>query len=291
MKFDLAKRKFLEHIELALGRSLKTVNNYNRYLTKFAEVMKITNTQQINEEVIHNWRLALNRNVSISGALKKSTQNYYLIAIRMFVSYIGGFEKNTMRKESIVLAKTGMRDLDLITIEELKRILNSVNEKDLKGLRDRAILETLFSTGMRVSELTSLKRNINLKSDELSIRGKGEKIRVVFFSDRAKEKIKKYLEKREDMGDALFVGSSDSPITTRTIERIVETHTKAAGVSKKVTPHSLRHMFATNLLNNGADIRAVQEMLGHSNISTTQIYTHVTNKRLREVHGKYHKLD
>ena len=286
MKFDVAKRKFLENLELGLGRSLKTVENYNRYLTKFQEMMQIKETKDIKDSVLHEFRLKLNRQKN----LKKTTQNYYLIAIRMFLKYLESVGEKVMSANNVSLAKTGMRELDLITKEELKRLFAATEGKDIKNLRDKAILEVLFSTGLRVSELVSLKRDIDLKTDELAIRGKGEKIRVVFFSDGAKKAIKEYLNERKDMSDALFAGRSDQAITPRSVERSVASLARKAGISKKVTPHVLRHMFATTLLSNGADIRAVQEMLGHSNISTTQVYTHITNKRLKDIHKTFHKI-
>lgn len=286
MKFDVAKRKFLEHVELGLGRSLKTVENYERYLTRFAEIMKIDKTEQINEECIHNFRLALNR----KGDLKKTTQNYYLIGIRMFLRYVESTGEKVMSPTNVVLAKTGMREIDLITNEELKRMFKVAEGEDIQDYRNSAILESLFSTGLRVSELTSLKRNIDLSTKEISVRGKGEKVRVVFFSENAIASIDRYRKKRTDMSDALFAGRGDNPLTVRSVERIVAKCALKAGVSKKVTPHILRHMFATTLLANGADIRAVQEMLGHMNIATTQVYTHITNKKLKDIHKNFHKL-
>ena len=210
-----------------------------------------------------------------------------------------------MPRDQIELAKTPERTLDLISPDELSRLLNSPKGNSLKDLRDKAILELLFSTGLRVSELCSLTNDFDFKRDEISIRGKGGKVRVVFISDEAKTAVKKYLDARKDMNDALFVQTpthkvsgeptksvglekAGTPLTRRSIERIVKQHAIKAGITKKVTPHVIRHSFATDLLNNGADIRSVQVMLGHSNISTTQIYTHVTDKQLREIHKKFH---
>lgn len=286
MKFGVAKRKFLEHTELGLGRSLKTIENYERYLNKFAKEMKIEKTEQIDEECIHNFRLILNR----EHALKKTTQNYYLIGIRMFLRYIESTGEKVMSPTNVVLAKTGVREIDLITNNELKRMFRTTKGKDINDIRNSAILEVLFSTGLRVSELVSLKRNIDLSTHEIAVRGKGEKVRVVFFSEDAIKAIEKYRKKRNDMSDALFAGRGDNQLTVRSVERIIAKCALKAGVSKKVTPHVLRHMFATTLLSNGADIRAVQEMLGHANIATTQIYTHITNKRLKDIHKNFHKL-
>ena len=291
MDIDVAKRKFLEHLEVGLGRSLKTVANYEKYLAHFIEKTKTKKVSDIKEQLIHNYRLELNRQKGTVDTLKKNTQNYYLIALRMFLRYMQTIGEKTLSPDSIVLAKTGMREIDLITTAELKRLLNAPDTKTQQGIRDRAIIETLFSTGLRVSELISLPRDIDLKNIEISIRGKGEKIRVVFLSPSAIKWIEKYLKDRKDMSLSLFAGRGDSPITVRSIERIVAKHARGSGISKKVTPHVLRHMFATTLLGNGADIRSVQEMLGHANITTTQVYTHVTNKRLRDIHSKFHSFE
>ena len=285
MKFNTAKDKFLSHIELGLGRSLKTIENYDRYLTRFADMMEVTYTKQITEPVVHNFRLKINR----KGNLKKTTQNYYLIALRMFLKYLETIGEECLSPNAVVLAKTGEREIDVITLKELKRLLEAVRGESMQDLRDKAIIETLFSTGLRVSELVSLKRDIDLTTGEVTVRGKGEKVRIVFFSNSAVRAIQSYQKKRKDMSQALFAGRGDGSLTTRSVERIITNRAKQAGIAKKVTPHILRHMFATTLLSNGADIRAVQEMLGHANISTTQIYTHITNKQLKEVHKNFHK--
>ena len=233
-----------------------------------------------------------------TATLKKKTQNYYLISLRAFLKYMAKRGIKAVSPEYIELAKTGDRHLDLITKEELNRLLKATEGGDLKSLRDKAILETLFSTGLRVSELCSLTRDIDLSADELSVRGKGDKIRVVFMSDEAKSAIKKYLDKRTDLDDGLFVKisgeerkmkSENLGLTTRQIERTIKHYAIKAGISKKVTPHVIRHMFATDLLGNGADLRAVQMLLGHSNISTTQIYTHVTDSELKRIHKQFHR--
>ncbi|MBM2817540.1 MAG: recombinase, integrase/recombinase XerD [Parcubacteria group bacterium] len=297
------KRQYLEHLEIEKGRSLKTVANYDRYLSRFFDFSKINDPKDITDDVLREYRLWLNRQESrevINGRkenLKKNTQNYYLIALRSFLKYMIKRGIKTLPPERIELAKIGERSLDLITPEELNRLIGAPDTSGLKGLRDRAILELLFSTGLRVSELCSLPRDISLKSDEFSIRGKGEKIRVVFLSAEAKTAVKNYLDKRKDMDDALFVRISSynlSPttynlrLTSRSMERIVKHYAIKAGISKKVTPHTIRHSFATDLLSNGADLRSVQALLGHSNITTTQIYTHVTDKQLRDVHKNFH---
>ncbi len=298
------KTQFLEYVEIERGRSLNTVRNYDHYLTRFLDFTKNDNPANINDNMVREFRLWLNRqstgnNRATGETLSKKTQNYYLIALRAFLKYLARQEVKTMPAERIELAKVGERSLDLITHTELERLLNSPNGTDLKDLRDKAILELLFSTGLRVSELCSLNRDIDLHSDELSVRGKGGKVRVVFLSDNAKNAIKEYLSARKDMSDALFVqvgneipqktkNTEFGPLARRSIERIVKQHAIKAGISKKVTPHVMRHMFATDLLGNGADLRSVQAILGHANIGTTQIYTHVTDKHLRDVYKKYH---
>ena len=201
-------------------------------------------------------------------------------------------EIESLSPEKIELAKVGGRDLDLITADELNRLMKSPAGDSLNELRDRAILELLFSTGLRVSELCSLNSDLDLTRDEFSVRGKGDKVRVVFLSPGAKKAVAEYLKKRGDMGEALFVGygvaQDAARLTPRSIERIVKQHAVKAGITRKVTPHTLRHSFATDLLDGGADLRAVQALLGHANIATTQVYTHVTDKHLREVHQAFH---
>jgi site-specific recombinase XerD len=299
------KLQFIEYIEIERGRSLKTVENYSRYLDKFLEFIKTDNPKSLTDRTITEFRLFLNRqsitNKGLKGksqTLSRKTQNYYLIAIRAFLKYLAKREVETISPEKIELAKTPERSLELITDDERNRLLSSPKGDSVKELRDKAILELLFSTGLRVSELCSLDRYIDLSKDEHSIRGKGGKVRVVFFSDHAKDILKKYLAKRKDMDDAMFVGLSTINkksekerglrLDRRSIGRIIKHYAIKSGISKKVSPHTLRHLFATDLLSNGADIRSVQALLGHSNISTTQIYTHITDKHLKEVHKKFH---
>jgi site-specific recombinase XerD len=305
------KTQFLEYIEIEKGRSINTVSNYDHYLTRFLDFIKTDNPANIVDSNVREFRMWLNRqstgnNRATGETLSKKTQNYYLIAIRAFLKYLARQEVKSMPAERIELAKVTQRQLDLITHDELLRLLDSPKGNDPKDLRDKAILELLFSTGLRVSELCSLKSDIDLKSDELSIRGKGGKIRVVFLSEEAKTAVKKYLTARKDMSDALFVQVGNEigkkkntnniskekldvgALTRRSIERIVKQHAIKSGISKKVTPHVMRHMFATDLLGNGADLRSVQAILGHANIGTTQIYTHVTDKHLRDIHKKFH---
>lgn len=297
------KQEFLEYIEIERGRSMKTLENYDRHITVFLKYIKSDNPAAITPENIRSFRLWLNRQPikqyssrnNSDKTLKKKTQNYYLISLRAFLKYLSKRNIKTLSPEHIELAKVGERHLDLITKEELGRLLNAPKDGDLKSLRDKAILELLFSTGLRVSELCSLSRDIDLDADEFSIRGKGEKIRVVFLSEEAKSAVKKYLNKRVDVDDAMFVRigkekarGGDLALDRRSIERIVKHYAIKAGISKKVTPHVIRHCFATDLLTNGADLRAVQMLLGHANISTTQMYTHITDKELKRIHSQFH---
>lgn len=293
---EKAKREFLEYLEIEKGSSLKTIENYDRYLIKFFEFGKIKSVKDITDEKIREFRLFLNRQKGArirgqsEGTMKKNTQNYYLIALRVFLKYLMKRDIPALSPDRIELAKIKERNLDLITAEELNRLLSGPGENNLKDFRDKAILELFFSTGLRLSELVSLNRDLDLSKDEFSIRGKGEKVRVVFLSEKAKEAVRNYLTKRKDLAEAMFVNSSKNPtrLTPRSVERIVKFYAVKAGISKKVTPHIIRHSFATDLLSNGADIRSVQTMLGHANITTTQIYTHVTDKQLKEVHKKFH---
>jgi site-specific recombinase XerD len=297
MDITTAKRQFLEYIEIEKGRSLKTVENYDRYLTRFLTEMSIKRLADISEDTLREFRLKLNRASGIkvrgqaAATMKKNTQNYYMIALRSFLKYCRKRGWDTVAPDVIELAKTGARHLDLISIDELTRLLKAPDLATTIGLRDKALLELFFSTGLRLSELCSLNRDLDLSKDEFSIRGKGEKVRVVFLSEDAKTAIRAYLKARKDMAEPLFVNHAardTGRLTPRSIERTVKHYAIKAGISKKVTPHVLRHSFATDLLSNGADIRSVQMMLGHANIATTQVYTHITDKQLREVHKKFH---
>ena len=299
-KIEQLKRQFLEYLEIEKGSSLKTVRNYEHYLSRFFDFTKITEPKEITDENIREFRLFLNRQSGVkvrgqvSATMKKNTQNYYLIALRVFLKYMMKRDISALSPDRIELAKIKERSVDLITENELERLLSGPNGNDLKNLRDKAILELFFSTGLRVSELASINRDLDISKEEFSIRGKGEKVRVVFLSESARNAVKEYLKKRDDMEEAMFVKITNnkkdtaSRLTTRSIERIVKYYATKAGISKKVTPHVIRHSFATDLLSNGADIRSVQMMLGHANIATTQIYTHVTDKQLLEVHKKFH---
>ena len=278
------KTQFLEYLEIEKGRSVKTVENYDRYLTRYLAFSKITSPSKITEQSVREFRMNLNRN-----NLKLKTQNYYLISLRAFLKFLRKRDIESLNPERIELAKVGQRDLDLITADELNRLINGPKgDNSVAGLRDRAILELFFSTGLRVSELCALNRDLDLSRDEFSVRGKGEKIRVVFLSSDAKDAIKAYEKKRGDLEEALFISTSNTRLTPRSIERIVKRYAIKAGITRKVTPHVIRHSFATDLLENGADLRSVQALLGHANIATTQVYTHITDKHLREVHRAFH---
>ncbi len=300
MDIKTLKIQYLEHLEIEKNRSPKTMENYGRYLDRFLQFAKVSSPGGITEDLIRQYRLHLNRLKDHEGNnLKKVTQNYHIIALRNFLKYLAKRDIKCVPAEKVELGKQEDREVTFLEADELERLLKSPEGNNLDSLRDRAVLGTLFSTGMRVSELCSLDRNkIDTTRGELSIRGKGSKIRVVFLSDDAKEDISKYLGKRSDVDEALFIRipksktfskDSDLRLTPRSIQRIVEKYaTKAGIVGKNVSPHTLRHSYATDLLRNGADIRSVQSLLGHSSVTTTQIYTHVTDKQLREVHKKFH---
>jgi len=299
------KTEFLQYVEIEKGRSLNTVRNYDQYLSRFLDYTKLKDPKDITDSVVRDFRIWLNRQETKSEkgkaltTLKKKTQNYYLIAIRAFLKYLARQNITSLSPDRIELAKVPERSLDLITIDELNLIMKAPDTSTLRGLRDKAMLELLFSTGLRVSELCSLPRDINLKLDEMSIRGKGEKVRVVFISDDARIAVQKWLDKRDDMDDALFIQIKEGEklaknkdslrITSRSVERIIKQYAINSGISKKVTPHVIRHSFATDLLRNGADLRSVQMLLGHANINTTQIYTHVTDTELKKIHKKFHR--
>lgn len=340
--------EFLEYCEIGKNQSKRTTDNYRHYLSRFAsfaQTQSVTKPEDISLELVRQYRLYLNRLTDEEDrqVLKLISQNYHLIALRAFLKYLSKNDIASLASEKIELPKNPQRQVEFLEHDELKRLFEAVNQEpnELQRLRDAALLELLFSTGLRVSEAASLKRdNINLDRREFTVRGKGSKLRLVFLSEEAAASIKKYFAKRPDSSQALFVGHStigqtkdkeandetkennksksvearqkkmekeiesqgfslkkkndkfDSKktpgLTTRQIQRIIKKYCKLAGIIKKVTPHTLRHSFATDLLQNGADIRSVQTLLGHASITTTQIYTHVTNEGLRDIHKKFH---
>lgn len=294
MDIQNLKREFLEYIEITKGRSIKTVENYDHYLSRFIEFSKAKSVTDVTEEKLREFRLWLNRQQGTNGnMMKRKTQNYYLIALRAFLKFLAKRGIKALPPEHIELAKVPERSLDLITASELERLMKAPLGSGVKELRDRAIMEMFFSTGLRVSELCALDTDLDLSRDELSVRGKGDKVRVVFLSPTAKTAVSLYLKARKDMSEALFVRYSKgknipSRLTPRSIENIIKMCAIKAGITKKVTPHVIRHSFATDLLENGADLRSVQALLGHANIATTQIYTHVTDKHLLDVHRTFH---
>ena len=311
MEIRELKNQFLEYLEIEKNRSPKTIENYDRHLEKFLAWARIDSAEQINSELMRNFRLHLNRFQDEKGQnLKKITQNYYIIVVRSFLRFLSKRDVKTLQAEKIEVGKTPEREVEFLENSEIERILSAASGSGFKALRDRAILELLFSAGLRVSELININREkLNLKSGELSVRGKGNKIRVVFISETAAAALVKYLAVRTDVDPALFVrparnasqagassrsdagGDKESlRLTTRSVQRIVKHYALKAGIVKNVHPHTLRHSFATDLIMNGADIRSVQEMLGHSSITTTQIYTHITNPHLKEVHRAFHAL-
>ena len=304
--------QYLEYLEIERGRSVLTVRNYDRYLQDFAHFAKINNVEnpnQITQELIRKYRLALNRRANqdqASDTLSKKTQNYYLIAIRSFLKFLAKKDIATLAPEKIELAKTDEHQITFLDSDELEELIARPDLTTPQGRRDKAILDLLFSTGLRVSELCNLKKtDINLERSEFSVKGKGGKVRVVFLDHESKESLKTFLTHRTDKSDFLFISyghtnedkpqesinsNEDRPITPRSVQRMIQKYTHEAGITKQVTPHVLRHSFATDLLMGGADLRAVQALLGHSSITTTQIYTHVTDQHLQDVHTAFHGL-
>lgn len=299
-------RRFLEHLEIEKNRSPLTVRNYQFYLERFLKFAKIKNPTDITTENIRQFRLWLNRqNNQAKNPIKISTQNYHLIALRSFLKYLAKNDIKALAPDKIELAKIPSRQIAFLEGSDLERLLGAPLEPHTStSLRDKAMLELFFSTGLRVSELTNLKKDdINLKKEEFTVKGKGGKWRVVFLSNQAKYWLAKYLETRRDFNPFIFIPLDRAhnqrdkkktkeknweKLTPRSVQRLIKRYSKMAGITKNITPHVLRHSYATDLLQNGADIRSVQEMLGHSSITTTQIYTHVTNKGLREVYKNFH---
>lgn len=294
-------KDYLDYLEIEKNRSPKTRENYEHYLNVFLDFSKITAPGEITDDVVREFRLALARqNFSKKSpddrqarSLKKLTQSYYVIAIRNFLKYLARRDIKTLAAGKIELPKTPSRQIEVLEYGDLERLLAAPKGDSLRALRDKAILETFFSTGLRLSELCALPRTLDLRRGEISVRGKGDKIRVVFIADSAKQAIQKYLTKRSDLEGALFVSINKSGkiigrITARAVQRLITLRAREAGIPTHVHAHELRHSFATDLLMNGADLRSVQELLGHANIATTQVYTHLTNKALREVHKAFH---
>ncbi len=304
------KQDFLQYIEIEKGRSSLTVRNYDHYLTRFLDFAekngKIENAQDIGESLMRSYRVYLNRLQARKAkkgqaieTLDKKTQNYHLIALRAFFKYVRRQGVQGYDPERIELAKTSSHELDLMSDKELASLFAVPDTGTLAGLRDRALLEMLFATGLRVSELCSLDRGTDFSHGEISVRGKGGKVRVVFVSPSAQDAVKKYVGERTDIDEAMFIDHSPRALsrmkkeesirlTPRSVERSISSYAEKAGIAKKCTPHVLRHSFATDLLYNGADLRTVQMMLGHASIATTQIYTNVTNTFLREQYEKFH---
>jgi site-specific recombinase XerD len=301
MRFEKAKTDFLEYLELEQNRSQKTIANYDHYLTRLIDFAGDIKVEDIDTELIRKWRLWLNRlGTNTSDELGKATQNYHLIALRSFLKYCAKRNIPALPADKVELARTRRKQVTFLSEDELQRIFAQPDLQTPNGLRDRAIIELLFSSGLRVSELVGLDRDhINLKRREFMVRGKGQKDRPIFISPEAAKWIEHYLSKREDTARPLFVRYSGSKkvdvtgnfhrLTARSIQRLVARYALLAGITKHVSPHTLRHSFATDLLMNGADLRSVQALLGHSNIATTQIYTHVTDPHLKSVHEKFHR--
>jgi site-specific recombinase XerD len=306
MLFRKAKTDFLEYLEIEQNRSQKTIRNYDHYLTRLLDFAgDDIEIEDITPELIRKWRLWLNRlGTNVSDELGKSTLNYHLIALRSFLKFCSKSDIEALAADKIELARTRRKQVTFLNEDELGRIFQQPDTTTIQGLRDRAILELLFSSGLRVSELVGLDReHINLKRREFMVRGKGQKDRPIFISPAAAEHIEAYLAEREDNTRPLFVRYSGRKsvdlsgnyhrLTARSVQRLVARYALLAGITKQVSPHTLRHSFATDLLMNGADLRSVQAMLGHSNIATTQIYTHVTDPHLKSIHERFHsnKLD
>ena len=301
MQFSKAKTDFLEYLEIEQNRSQKTIANYDHYLTRLQDFAGEIKVSDIDPELIRKWRLWLARlGTNTSDELGKVTQNYHLIALRAFLRFCAKRDITALPPDKIELARTKRKQVTFLNEEELERLFQQPDLSTTIGLRDRAILELLFSSGLRVSELVGLDRDhINLKRREFMVRGKGQKDRPIFISQTAADWIGEYLDKREDNTRPLFVRYSGTKkvdltgnfhrLTARSIQRMVSRYALLAGITKHVSPHTLRHSYATDLLMNGADLRSVQVMLGHSNISTTQIYTHVTDPHLKAIYEKFHR--
>lgn len=293
-------RDYIEHLEVEGGRSSRTAENYTLYLERFAQFTDDIVVGKITAEIIRKYRLWLNRYKNDNGEeLSTITQNYHLIALRGFLGYLAKRDIPSLSPEKIELPKINRKQVTFLHYDEIARMLDAIPLDSEVGLRDRAIVELLFSSGLRVSELAALNRDhVNTKRREFMVRGKGQKDRPVFISEAAAQRVKDYLATRFDNLPPLFLSYSRNNtastsgdyrrLSVRSVQRIINRYARLAGITKHVSPHTMRHSFATDLLMNGADLRSVQSMLGHSNISTTQVYTHVTDEHLREVHEKFH---
>lgn len=291
---------FIEHLEVEGGRSAKTAENYRLYLERLVEFTNDIQVEKITTETVRKYRLWLNRYKNPQGdELATITQAYHLIALRGFLKYLSSRDIDSLSPDKIVLPKVSRKQVTFLHYDEVERLIAGIDIQSETGLRDRAIVELLFSSGLRVSELVNLNRDhVNTKRREFMVRGKGQKDRPVFISQAAADWVERYLEARQDTLAPLFLSYSKNVeadmsgdfrrLTARSIQRMVSKYARLAGITKHVSPHTMRHSFATDLLMNGADLRSVQSMLGHSNISTTQVYTHVTDEHLREVYEKFH---
>lgn len=291
---------FIEHLEVEGGRSAKTAENYRLYLERFIEFSGDIKVGDITSEVVRKYRLWLNRYKNdMDDGLKTITQAYHLIALRGFLKYLSSRDIASLAPDKITLPKVSRKQVTFLHFDEVARLLDVIETDSPAGLRDRAIIELLFSSGLRVSELVNLNRDhVNTTRREFMVRGKGQKDRPVFISEAAADWVQQYLATRQDSLPPLFISYSRNVetsntgdfrrLTARSIQRMIAKYTRLAGITKHVSPHTMRHSFATDLLMNGADIRSVQSMLGHSNIATTQVYTHVTDQHLREVYEKFH---
>jgi site-specific recombinase XerD len=299
-------RAFLEACEIDRNLSPLTIRQYDHYLHHLLawlgrEQPDVKDLPEISTDVVRDYKLALvrHRNEHTGRPLSRASQTYFLIALRSLLRYWTRQGLEVLAPDRIELGKAPSRSLKFLDTDQLRRLLAAPDVTDLRGLRDRALLETFFSTGLRLSELARLNRDhINLKTREFGVIGKGRKPRVVFLSETAGEWLARYLQARQDRWKPLFIRMKGKPdltpggpamrMSSRSIERLVGKYVRIAGLGVKATPHTLRHSFATDLLSNGADLRAVQELLGHANLNTTQIYTHVTNPQLRAAHRKFH---
>ena len=293
---------FLEHLEIEGGRSQNTIRNYSLYLERFIEFAGDIEVVKITSEMIRRYRLWLNRykNDNDGKELSILTQSYHLIALRGFLTYLSRRDIPSLSADKIILPKTVRKQVTFLQYDEVVNLIDNIPLDSEQGLRDRAIIELLFSSGLRVSELVNLNRDhINLKRREFMVRGKGQKDRPVFVSQHAAEQVENYLQARQDSLPALFLSysrRSTKPtvsgdyrrLSARSIQRMVSHYARLAGITKHVSPHTMRHSFATDLLMNGADLRSVQSLLGHSSISTTQVYTHVTDQHLKDIHERFH---